>query len=97
MGKNNYFLIIGGILIALIALGIYFDRTQSRHAVSKPRMVSARGDLANYEMSTISIFNSAAPSVVYIFTENAVSGFFGRREVRQVPGPDSYGIRVGMW
>jgi 2-alkenal reductase len=30
--------------------------------------------------------NAAAPSVVYIFTENAVAGFFGAREVRQGAG-----------
>ncbi|MGD2184747.1 MAG: trypsin-like peptidase domain-containing protein [Desulfobacterales bacterium] len=32
-------------------------------------------------------FDAAAPSVVYIFTANAESGFFGRREIRQ--GADS--------
>jgi 2-alkenal reductase len=51
--------------------------------------------LAEYENSTISIFNAAAPSVVYIFTENAESGFFGRREMRQGAGSgflwDGYG------
>lgn len=88
MGRYSRFFILGGIVIILITLGIVMDRPsrQSRHPVSKPRVVSARGELANYEMSTISIFNHAAPSVVYIFTENAVSGFFGMQEVRQGAG-----------
>jgi S1-C subfamily serine protease len=88
MDKSNRFWIMGTILIALVVLGVYLNRTikQSRHTVSKPRVVSARGELANYEMSTISIFNNAAPSVVYLFTENAVSGFFGKQEVRQGAG-----------
>lgn len=88
MGNNKRVLFIGLILIGLIVSVIYLDRGahQSKHIISKPRIVSARGELANYEMSTISIFNHAAPSVVYIFTENAVSGFFGRREMRQGAG-----------
>jgi 2-alkenal reductase len=42
--------------------------------------------LADFEKSTFNIFNSVAPSVVYIFTEQAVSGFFGTRQVRQGAG-----------
>lgn len=88
MGKYYRIFIIGAVLIGMVLLGILLDRTgnHGKKTVSKPRIVSARGELANYEMSTISIFNNAAPSVVYIFTENAVSGFFGRRETRQGAG-----------
>jgi 2-alkenal reductase len=46
----------------------------------------ARGELANFEKATIDIFNTASPSVAYIFTENAVRGFFGTREMRQGAG-----------
>ncbi len=76
------------IVLVLVAIFFYFDRVrqQSRRIYSEPREIASRGDLANYEMSTISIFNHAAPSVVYIFTENAVSGFFGRQELRQGAG-----------
>ena len=72
----------------IAAAFIYFDRfaDRGRRIVSQPREILPRGDLADFEKSTITIFNSAAPSVVYIFTENAESGFFGRREVRQGAG-----------
>ena len=88
MGRKNRLFIIVFILVAMVGFGIYLDRiaNQNRRTKSIPRIVSARGELANYEMSTISIFNNAAPSVVYLFTENAVSGFFGRQEVRQGAG-----------
>jgi 2-alkenal reductase len=74
-------------LIVLISMA-YFQRyaNQSRIMESTPRPIEPRGELANFEKATISIFNSAAPSVAYIFTENAVRGFFGTREVRQGAG-----------
>jgi 2-alkenal reductase len=50
------------------------------------REITPRGSLADFEKTTISIFNAAAPSVVYIFTEKAVTGFFGTRQVRQGAG-----------
>jgi hypothetical protein len=46
---------------------------------SQPREIVPRGNLAEYENLTISLFNAAAPSIVFIFTGNAESGFFGRR------------------
>ena len=90
------------VLVILIILGIvavynYFNRyiDGGRRIVSEPREILPRGDLAEFEKSTITIFNSAAPSVVYIFTENAESGFFGRREISQGAGSgflwDQYG------
>jgi 2-alkenal reductase len=81
----------------IAAIFIYFDRyaDRGRRIVSQPREIVPRGDLADYENSTIQIFNAVAPSVVYIFTENAESGFFGRREIRQGAGSgflwDGYG------
>ena len=85
------------ICLSIAAAFIYFNRfaDHRRRIVSEPREILPRGDLANFEKSTISIFNRAAPSVVYIFTENAESGFFGRREIQQGAGSgflwDSYG------
>ncbi|NNL75123.1 MAG: trypsin-like serine protease [Desulfobacterales bacterium] len=85
------------IILIFAAIFIYFDRfdDRGRRIVSQPREIVPRGDLADYENSTISIFNAAAPSVVYIFTENSQSGFFGRREIRQGAGSgflwDGYG------
>jgi hypothetical protein len=81
------------VLITIICLVIavaftYFNRyaDRGRRIVSQPREILPRGDLADFEKSTITIFKSAAPSVVYIFTENAQSGFFGRREIQQGAG-----------
>ena len=68
------------IIFVIAAVFIYFERfcDRGRRIVSQPREIVPRGNLADYENSTINIFNAAAPSVVYIFTENAESGFFGR-------------------
>jgi 2-alkenal reductase len=76
------------LLCLIIAVVFYFTLfiDHGRRIVSEPREIFPRGDLADFEKSTIAIFNSAAPSVVYIFTENAESGFFGRREIRQGTG-----------
>jgi 2-alkenal reductase len=75
---------LGLILAALFFIHPFGDR--GRQIVSKPRDIAPRGDLANFEHATIEIFNTAAPSVVYIFTENAVAGFFGTRQIRQGNG-----------
>lgn len=93
---NRLFLLVLSFAV-IAAIFIYIDRfaDRGRRIVSQPREIVPRGDLADYENSTISIFNAAAPSVVYIFTENAESGFFGRREIRQGAGSgflwDGYG------
>lgn len=87
------------ILICLIiaAAFIYFTHfaDRGRRIDSHPREILPRGDLAEFERSTINIFNSAAPSVVYIFTENAQSGFFGRRGVQQGAGSGFLWDRYG--
>ena len=79
-GQNRAVFIIL-IFLVIAAVFVYFDRFADcrRRIVSQPREIVPRGNLAEYENSTISIFNAAAPSIVYIFTENAESGFFGRR------------------
>ena len=88
MRRNSRFLlfVIIGFLVA-IAL-VYFDSFsgRGRRVVSTPRDIEPRGDLADFEKSTINIFSAVAPSVVYIFTERAVSGFFGTRQLRQGAG-----------
>jgi len=85
--QNRLTLIVLMCLIVAAAI-IYFEWFSDRwnRIVSQPREIVPRGDLANFEKSTIGIFNAAAPSVVYIFTENAEVGFFGRREIRQGAG-----------
>ncbi|MEJ2039533.1 MAG: trypsin-like peptidase domain-containing protein [Desulfosarcinaceae bacterium] len=71
-----------------MAAWVSFDRLPGRvrHKISRPRTIEPRGDLADFEKATIEIFNTASPSVVYIFTENAVSGFFGTQEIREGAG-----------
>jgi 2-alkenal reductase len=48
----------------------------------EPYAVTARGDLAEFEALTTQIFEAAAPSVAYIFTESAVVGPLGRGQAR---------------
>ena len=88
MASQNRLVVIATICLLIVAVFIYFNpfADRGRRIVSQPREILPRGDLADFEKSTITIFNSAAPSVVYIFTENAQSGFFGRREVQQGAG-----------
>jgi 2-alkenal reductase len=92
--RKLFWVMVG--LIILISLA-YFQRSADRNRFmqSKPRAIEPRGELANFEKATISIFNSAAPSVAYIFTENAVRGFFGTREVRQGAGSGFLWDRYG--
>ena len=84
--RNLFVYVVIGLTLAVV--GIYFNRIwQSPDRIdSQPRTVAPRGDLADFEKATISIFEATAPSVVYIFTENAVSGFFGARDTRQGAG-----------
>ncbi|MGD8660979.1 MAG: trypsin-like peptidase domain-containing protein [Desulfobacterales bacterium] len=97
MPSQNRIVIIVVISLMIVAVFTYLNHfaDRGRRIVSQPREILPRGDLADFEKSTITIFNSAAPSVVYIFTENAQSGFFGRREVHQGAGSgflwDNYG------
>jgi 2-alkenal reductase len=83
--KISYVIILGLLIMAAL---VYFEKIpgRGRRINSQPRAIAPRGDLAEYEKSTIEIFNAAAPSVVYIFTENAVRGFFGTKELRQGAG-----------
>jgi 2-alkenal reductase len=94
--RNNLLRWIIGALVIVIIIAVFEYLTgPGRRIDSRPRTVQPRGELANFEKATIEIFNQASPSVVYIFTENAVRGFFGMREVRQGAGSgflwDAYG------
>ena len=88
MRSQNRLVFIIIICLVVAAAFTYLNRfaDRGRRIDSQPREILPRGDLAEFERSTINIFNSAAPSVVYIFTENAQSRFFGRREVQQGAG-----------
>jgi 2-alkenal reductase len=97
MHSQNRLVLMILIFLTILAAFNYFNRfaDHGRRIVSQPREILPRGDLADFEKSTISIFNSAAPSVVYIFTENAESGFFGRREIQQGAGSGFLWDRYG--
>lgn len=77
------------IVWALIIATVYVGNSLYSHLFltsDSPRAVSPRGDLAVYERSTMEIFDTAAPSVVYIFTETSVRGFFGTERTQQGTG-----------
>ncbi len=83
--RVTFFIILG----VAVVVGLFFLNrlaNEKRRVDYHTREITPRGSLAEIEQTTISIFNAAAPSVVYIFTENAVAGFFGRRELRQGAG-----------
>jgi S1-C subfamily serine protease len=58
------------IVVALILAALWFylfnQQRSPRDPTSVPRAITARGDLAADELTTIDIFQTAAPSVVYI-------------------------------
>jgi 2-alkenal reductase len=83
--KLFYGLLALAALAAALAMWQHYN-LRNRFAESRPRIVEPRGELANFEKATIEIFNRTSPSVVYIFTENAVRGFFGTSEIRQGAG-----------
>ena len=87
IGTRKVYLIVFVCLI--IGVSLYLNKylsDEQKLVEAYTREVTPRGNLADFEQTTISIFNTAAPSVVYIFTENAVSGVFGTRELRQGAG-----------
>jgi 2-alkenal reductase len=84
--KKSYIIILACLLIAVTSY-LWGHNTREQKLVEiHTRDVTPRGNLADFEQTTISVFNAVAPSVVYIFTENAVSGVFGTRELRQGAG-----------
>jgi 2-alkenal reductase len=78
-------LLAAAVLAAALALWEFYIEQQRTQDI-RPRAVEPRGQLADFEKATIEIFNRTSPSVVYIFTENAVRGFFGTNEIRQGAG-----------
>jgi S1-C subfamily serine protease len=61
------------LLLLIVLIGLWFIFSPPSHKSRldpnvKPRVVSARGDLAADEQNTIELFQNASPSVVYITT-----------------------------
>jgi S1-C subfamily serine protease len=84
--KRSYTVIIACLLVATIFYLWVYNADKQKMVESYTRGVTPRGNLADFEQTTISIFDTAAPSVVYIFTENTVSDIFGGGELRQGAG-----------
>ena len=74
MGGQRFwrYMLIWALLVGTIWFGDRFVRGVFLTA-DEPRAVTPRGSLSEAEQSTISLFDSTAPSVVYIFTDRAVS------------------------
>ena len=66
------FAVIWLLILATIYIGDRFVRDVLL-TDDAPRAVTPRGDLARFEQSTVTLFEEASPSVVYIFTENQAS------------------------
>ncbi len=77
-------LIIRALLIATVWVEDRFVRG-ILPAADEPRTVVPRGDLADFEGVTTDLFDSAAPAVVYIFTQS-VAGSFGSTRQRTGAG-----------
>ncbi|MCP4746691.1 MAG: trypsin-like serine protease [Desulfobacteraceae bacterium] len=85
MAVRNKTIIFLMLVLALMTAIVFLERVILERQI-KPRIIETRTELADYEKATISIFDVSAPSVVYIFTENAMSGFFGQKQVQQGAG-----------
>jgi len=68
------------ILLLVVAAAWLGEKLYTRYVLTaaEPRPVAARGDLAEQEKSVIALFEGAAPSVAYIYTETQQRfGMFG--------------------
>ena len=63
-GSNRLFLTAILALLVIVAVRPYV--VERFYSATAPLPVQARGDLANYERSTVAIFNQVSPSVVQV-------------------------------
>ena len=73
------FIVIWIMLIATVWAGDRFIRGVLLTA-DEPRPVTSRGQLAEFEQLATELFDNAAPSVAYIFTETTPAGLFGTQQ-----------------
>ena len=80
MNQNRRFSIVPYLLLLALAAGVwwFFVRPGGKVLNEKvePRTVTARGDLAEDEKTTIEIFKNVSPSVVYISSIERLRDFF---------------------
>ena len=60
------------VLLALYVVQPYLQPLL--YAAETPRVVAARGDLAQSEQATVALFERASPSVVHVFAQSAAGG-----------------------
>lgn len=85
------FLLLGAVLLWRFLIGPSFTNRARR---SEPRIVQARGDLAEDEKATIELFRVASPATVYVTSTTTVrerGGFF-RRNLREIPSGSGSGF-----
>jgi S1-C subfamily serine protease len=91
-GNRNLFLwLLLGILLLWVAQPVWTPWFVSPPAAIEPRQVTARGDLAADEQSTIRIFEQNSPSVVFITTVERVRDFW-TRNVNEIPSGTGTGF-----
>ncbi len=71
--RTGIYILIWVLILATIYIGDRFVRDVYLTA-DAPRVVTARGTLAESEQTSIKLFEQSAPSVVYIFTRNGKKG-----------------------
>jgi len=80
--------IIGGVFLILALLAIPYGR-QMFFSATTPREVQPRGDLADFERTTIQLFQNASPSVVQVVAQRSGGRGFGGFDGEDEPGQGS--------
>ena len=81
-------------MLLLLAVGLFIvprivSLIRWGGVAGEPRVVTPRGDLANFEKTTIELFQNASPSVVYLTTRSRVANPFSMRAVEVEAGSGS--------
>jgi 2-alkenal reductase len=87
MSTTSYYRLISLGLVAAVVLWLGNNLVQTAlFSAREARAVTPRGDLAAFEKTTIDVFEATAPSVVYIFTEQAQRSALGQPTVGRGAG-----------
>ncbi|MCB4804922.1 2-alkenal reductase [Methylobacterium brachiatum] len=67
--------ILAAAVLVLLALNVAQPYLQPLlYSADAPRVIAARGDLAQSEQTTVALFERASPSVVHVFAQSAATG-----------------------
>ncbi|MEM6470150.1 MAG: trypsin-like peptidase domain-containing protein [Planctomycetota bacterium] len=81
--------------ILLILLAVFFvaprliSLIRWGPGIAEPRAITPRGDLADFEKTTVELFQNSSPSVVYLTTRSRVARPFSRRAIEVEAGSGS--------